>query len=208
MIYTNYTLAVFCKRARILAGMTQEEWAEHCGTSKTTVSRWETGQQTPRLDHIAIMRTAIRKAHPQMNKRYISVCPVIKFVCAHDDLTSILAVSQGYIDAAGFSDEAIQTCDVPVSDHWKEVDRRCRAHPAWDKHQVAYFLVTLNSARVGWITHSGSILPDGRSVLIEGRQLSPREVVTAKFNLQIFTYDDLKESPAPPWALGIDDIDN
>lgn len=41
------------REARHKAGMTQAELARRVGTSERNIVRWETGKNTPRLEHVA-----------------------------------------------------------------------------------------------------------------------------------------------------------
>ena len=43
------------RQARMTAGFTQEHVAESVGVSRTAVTRWETGEIEPKLDHLAAL---------------------------------------------------------------------------------------------------------------------------------------------------------
>lgn len=44
--------------ARVNAGITQKQLADHCGVSETTVINWENGKRLPRIDMLPVLEKA------------------------------------------------------------------------------------------------------------------------------------------------------
>lgn len=56
------------KRARLIAGLTQEELADSLGVSRTTVCKWESGHGLPRAKRIRQVADALKTTAAELLK--------------------------------------------------------------------------------------------------------------------------------------------
>jgi transcriptional regulator with XRE-family HTH domain len=83
------------RRARLLLGETQSEFAARFGVETSTVSRWERGLVRPRPKALAQITKMATKTDPSHSEDVIRASPVIKFLAPLNDLTSPLMISKG-----------------------------------------------------------------------------------------------------------------
>ena len=93
--------AFLVRRARLLLGETQSEFADHFGVETSTVSRWERGFVKPRPRALAEITKMATKTDPFRSEDVIMASPVIKFLAPLSDLTTPLMVSKGFTEALG-----------------------------------------------------------------------------------------------------------
>jgi transcriptional regulator with XRE-family HTH domain len=93
--------AFLVRRARLLLGETQSEFADHFGVETSTVSRWERGLVKPRPRALAEITKMATKTDPFRSEDVIRASPVIKFLAPLNDLTTPLMVSKGLIEVLG-----------------------------------------------------------------------------------------------------------
>lgn len=56
------------KRARLIAGLTQEELAESLGVSRVTIYKWESGRGLPRAKRIRAVADALKTTAEELLK--------------------------------------------------------------------------------------------------------------------------------------------
>ena len=83
------------RRARLLLGETQSEFAVRFGVETSTVSRWERGFVKPRPKALAQITMMATKTDPFRSEDVIMASPVIKFMAPLNDLTNTLMISKG-----------------------------------------------------------------------------------------------------------------
>jgi transcriptional regulator with XRE-family HTH domain len=93
--------AFLVRRARLLLGETQSEFADHFGVETSTVSRWERGLVMPRPRALAEITKMATKTDPFRSKDVIMASPIIKFLAPLNDLTTPLVVSKGFTEVLG-----------------------------------------------------------------------------------------------------------
>jgi transcriptional regulator with XRE-family HTH domain len=145
--------AFLVRRARLLLGETQEEFAERFDVAISTVSRWERGRLHPAPKDYARIR-AIEVADPNSARDLIRASRVYKFLADISDLRHPMVISRGLADgvaeATGYTPEELgQTADLllhstygPGSTHWNistthglEVIEKT---PCWQRGEIAY----------------------------------------------------------------------
>ena len=93
--------AFLVRRARLLLGETQSEFADRFGVETSTVSRWERGFVKPRPRALAEITKIATKTDPFRSEDVIMASPVIKFLAPLNDLTTPLMVSKGLTEVLG-----------------------------------------------------------------------------------------------------------
>ena len=89
------------RRARLIRGETQDEFAEHMGVDQATISRWERSRGHPTPAKLAEIHKIITRAEPSYNPEYILASPTIKYVCKLDDFSKPLLLSKGLLEELG-----------------------------------------------------------------------------------------------------------
>jgi transcriptional regulator with XRE-family HTH domain len=98
-LHFEKNFAFLVRRARLLLGETQSQFAARFGVETSTVSRWERGLVKPRAKALAQITKIATKTDPFRSEHVITASPVIKFVAPLNDLTSPLMISKGMIEA-------------------------------------------------------------------------------------------------------------
>jgi transcriptional regulator with XRE-family HTH domain len=93
--------AFLVRRARLLLGETQSDFANRFGVETSTVSRWERGLVKPRPRALAEITKMATKTGPFRSEDVIMASPVIKFLAPLNDLTTPLMVSKGFTEVLG-----------------------------------------------------------------------------------------------------------
>jgi len=93
--------AFLVRRARLLLGETQSQFAARFGAETSTVSRWERGLAKPRPNALAQITKMATKTDPFRSEDVIRASPVVKFVAPLTDLTNPLMISKGLAEALG-----------------------------------------------------------------------------------------------------------
>ena len=166
------------RRARLIRGETQGEFAEHMGVDQATVSRWERSRGHPTPAKLAEIHKIVIGAEPSYNPEYILASPTIKYVCKLDDFAKPLMLSQGLLEELGVTLE-----DVLKDPHafWTDDDQRVnetvQSDPRWRKGEIAFIETThkADSTRHPgrWWRTIGAPLQEGNAMLREG-VLDPR----------------------------------
>lgn len=95
-IASRRNFAFLVRRARLLLGETQSEFADHFGVETSTVSRWERGLVKPLPKALAEITKIATKTDPFHSEDVIRASPVFKYLAALSDLSSPLVVSKGF----------------------------------------------------------------------------------------------------------------
>jgi transcriptional regulator with XRE-family HTH domain len=168
------------RRARLLLGETQMQFAERFGVEDGTVSRWERGKLRPHPQALKQIRGIAVREGSFLSEALIRASHVAKIVAPMDDLTRALVVSEGVKDAlkqAGVSYESLGSAiadpkEARTSPHYEASAVRAleliQADPRWLKGEIVYAEAHCLSLRVGeWIHMMVAPLPDRCAALIE-----------------------------------------
>ena len=105
------------RRARLVLGQTQSQFAEQFEVDDGTVSRWERGKLRPSPAIIAQLREIVLRLGFVAGKELIRASPILKCVSPIDDLKHPCVISKGIrvaLKRAGIPDHDLST-------HIKEV---------------------------------------------------------------------------------------
>ena len=128
------------RRARLIRGETQGDFAFHMGVDPATVSRWETSRIVPTPFKLSEIRRIIRAADPCHSEAYISAAPTIKYVCNVGDFSEGLMVSQGLADAIGTSrEEILADREIRWYEEGQRVNDAVHADSRWLRGEIAFF---------------------------------------------------------------------
>jgi transcriptional regulator with XRE-family HTH domain len=100
-LHFERNFAFLVRRARLLLGETQSEFAARFGVETSTVSRWERGFVKPRPKALAQITKMATKTDPFRSEDVIMASPVIKFMAPLNDLTNTLMISKGLAEVLG-----------------------------------------------------------------------------------------------------------
>src|SRR5262249_51768692 len=87
------------RRARLLSGMTQAEFAQLFGVDDGTVSRWERGKLHPAPKIWQRIRDVVLKANSALDAGVVRASPVYKCIVNMQDLTKLVVFSKGMMEA-------------------------------------------------------------------------------------------------------------
>ena len=157
------------RRARVIRGETQDEFAKFLGVDGSTVSRWERGKVEPSAAVLQTISEIVQRADPTHSEAYISRSPLMQIICRYDDFRETVQVSRGIMEAHSLT-----------PDHWdyrwfktvwtpddERVNELVHADPRWQNQEIAFF-ETQHLATIGWIRTIAAPLPDPRGILWEG----------------------------------------
>src|SRR5271166_4863966 len=171
------------RRARLVLGQTQSQFAEQFEVDDGTVSRWERGKLRPSPAIIAHLREIVLRSGFVAGKELIRASPILKCVSPIDDLKHPCVVSKGVriaLKRAGISDH-------DLSAHIKEVQVGAsadlsgahaldiiQADPAWVGRRAVYAEAHCFAVLLGvWVDAMVIPLPDEPLALIEFFNRSP-----------------------------------
>src|SRR5271166_3809767 len=97
------------RRARLLLGQTQAQFAELLGVEDGTVSRWERGKLQPAPTVLAKLNEIITTKGSMLGDRVVRASPVYKFLVPMSDLKKAVVVSKG-------ARAALQKAGVPYNE--------------------------------------------------------------------------------------------
>ncbi len=168
------------RRARLLLGETQSQFAERFGVEDGTVSRWERGKLRPHPQALKQIRKIVIHEGSFLSDALIRASHVAKIVTPMDDLTHAIVVSKGVKDAlrqAGGSYDSLSNVIVDPKEalawpHYEVSVVRAleliQADPRWLKGEIVYAEAHCRSLRIGQWTHlMVAPLPDRCAALIE-----------------------------------------
>jgi putative transcriptional regulator len=184
----SVSFRLYCIRARLLAGLTQEQFASICGVSVSTVNRWEKGRAMPNPEMLRKIRALFIRVAPQFNAYVIEESPGLKFSVDISDLRQVVNVSRGLLDRLdiGFN----EFCDKVPGGHYTRVVEELESHPVYRQHAMAYFKTT-HKACVGWVETLGVALYYTNTLVWE---MSPTDKRTYK--LDVVSIYDLQDRPS------------
>jgi transcriptional regulator with XRE-family HTH domain len=168
------------RRARLLLGETQMQFAEQFGVEDGTVSRWERGKLRPHPQALKQIREIVIRKGSFLSDALIRASHVAKIVTPMNDLTQAIVVSKGVKDAlkqVGLSFESLSNVIVDpkearTSPHYEvstvHALELIQADPRWLKGEIIYAEAHCLSLRVGaWVHMMVAPLPDRCAALIE-----------------------------------------
>ena len=185
------------RRARLVLGQTQSQFAEQFEVDDGTVSRWERGKLRPTPAIIAHLREIVLRSGFVARKELIRASPILKCVSPIDDLKHPCVVSKGVCMAlkrAGISDH-------DLSAHIKEVQVGAsaelsgahaldviQADPAWVSRRAVYAEAHCFAVLLGvWADAMVIPLPDEPLALLEFMHSSPQ----GGFWVRVVRFEDL-----------------
>ena len=145
-------LSKYCTRVRMISGVTQEEFAERCGVTVSTVSRWETGKSHPSAPALEQIREIYVRNRPLFNSYVIEASPAIRFAVETPDLRVVVCSSKGLLAYRNCTFEEFRT--LPPSADYNRLTRDMQAHPDYIANEMAYCTATIES-NAGWVDVSG-----------------------------------------------------
>ena len=161
------------RRARLIRGETQQEFAKRLGVDQATVSRWERSRGVPTPSKLAEIHKIVARGEPSYNPEYILSSPTIKYVCKLDDFSKPLLLSKGLLETFGVTLDDV--LDKP-HEFWAEgaqrVNETVQADPRWLRGEIAFFeaIHKANPTRLPgrWWRTIGAPLPENNAMLWEG----------------------------------------
>jgi len=185
------------RRARLVLGQTQGQFAEQFEVDDGTVSRWERGKLRPSPAIIAHLREIVLRSGFVAGRELIRASPILKCVSPIDDLKHPSVISKGIrmaLKRAGISDH-------DLSAHVKEVQVGASADlsgahaldivqtdPAWVSRRAVYAEAHCFAVLLGaWVDAMVIPLPDEPLALIEFTPSSPQ----GGFWVRIVRFEDI-----------------
>ena len=186
------------RRARLVLGQTQSQFAEQFEVDDGTVSRWERGKLRPSPAITAHLREIVLRSGFVAGRESIRASPILKCVSPIDDLKHPSVISKGIrmaLKRAGISDH-------DLSAHIKEVQVGASADlsgahaldivqtdPAWVSRRAVYAEAHCFAVLLGvWVDAMVIPLPDEPLALIEFTPSSPQ----GGFWVRIVRFEDIK----------------
>ena len=168
------------RRARLVLGQTQSQFAEQFEVDDGTVSRWERGKLRPSRAIIAKLREIVLRLSFMAGKELILASPILKFVSPIDDLKHPCVISKGIraaLKRAGVSElSGAHALDM------------IQADPAWVNKRAVYAEAHCIAARLGaWVDVMVIPLPDEPLALTEFILSSPH----GGFWVRVVRFEDL-----------------
>src|SRR5262245_28412816 len=87
------------RRARLLLGLTQMQFAELYGVDEAKVYQWEISSLSPSTEIWARLRNITWKASSLVDADLVRACPICKVIVDMEDLMSPIVASKGIIEA-------------------------------------------------------------------------------------------------------------
>lgn len=142
---TSEVVPFTCRRARLLQGMTQAQFAEEFEVDDGTVSRWERGRLHPSPQVWARINEIIARKGVVTGDVGIKASPTYKFLMPMGNLHNPMALSKGTI-------AALARMGIPYEDMASEQMFAEQAKASPDFEVSAYHALDLIEASPGWIT--------------------------------------------------------
>lgn len=182
-----------CRRARLIRGLTQEQFADEMDVDPGTVSRWERGKLIPNPGPLSKIRRICHMADPCYSPDYFERAPAYKMMVHTGDLLMPMMVSQGVLDQCGLSREAWMRRafqGVPNAYDWHRIAKIVLGDKRWNQGAIAFFEAVGQSTITGaWWHIIGAPLSEMNSTLVEGVPNPPCE---HKFWVKLYPFDELK----------------
>ena len=185
------------RRARLVLGQTQTQFAGQFEVDDGTVSRWERGKLRPSPAIVAQLRETVLRLSFVAGKELIRASPILKFVAPIDDLKHPCVISKGVrmaLKRAGVSDRdlsapmEVQAGANPEISGAHALDM-IEADPAWAARRALYAEGHCLAARLGaWVEAMVIPLPDEPLALIEFAPSSPQ----GGFWVRVVRFEDVR----------------
>jgi transcriptional regulator with XRE-family HTH domain len=186
------------RRARLVLGQTQTQFAEQFEVDDGTVSRWERGKLRPSPAIVAQIREVVVRSGFVAGKELIRASPILKCVSPINDLKHPCVVSKGIrmaLKRAGIPDHdlsaRIKEVQVGASAelsgaHALDV---IQADPAWVSRRAVYAEAHCFAVLLGvWVDAMVIPLPDEPLALIEFMHSSPN----GGFWVRVVRFEDIR----------------
>jgi hypothetical protein len=180
------------RRARLIRGETQGEFAIHMGVDQATVSRWERSKGEPTPANLGEIRRIIATAEPCHSRAYIKAAPTIKYMCQRDNFLKPLVISRGFAEAAGFDpDDVIRNPETYMKEGIRRLNKTVQSDTRWERGEIAFFEAHFFSATLGeWVRAIGAPLAETNAALIEAApDPNPKE----EFWVNLTPFEELVE---------------
>jgi len=172
------------RRARLIRGETQREFAIHMGVDPATVSRWETSRIEPTPFKLSEISRIIATAEPCHSRAYIEAAPTIKYMCQRDNFLKPLVISRGLAEAAGFDpDDVIRNPEPYMKEGIRRLNKAVQSDARWERGGIAFFEARFFAPNLGeWVRAIGAPLAETNAALIEAApDPNPKEEFWVKF---------------------------
>jgi transcriptional regulator with XRE-family HTH domain len=176
------------RRARLIRGETQGDFAIHMGVDQATVSRWERSKSEPTPAHLVEIRRIIITAEPCYSRAYIEAAPTIKYMCQRDNFLKPLVISRGLAEAAGVDpDDVIKNPEsyIREGEGIHRLNTAVQSDARWELGDIAFFEATFFAPKLGeWVRAIGAPLAENNAALIEAAPIgNPKEEFRIKLTL-------------------------
>ena len=157
------------RRARLIRGETQREFAIHMGVDQATVSRWERSKSEPVPANLGEIRRIVSTAEPYHSRAYIEAAPTIKYMCQRDNFLKPLVISRGLAEAAGFDpDDVIRNPERYMKEGMRRLNKAVQSDARWERGGIAFFEARFFAPNLGdWVRAIGAPLAETNAALIE-----------------------------------------
>jgi len=182
------------RRARLIRGETQGQFAEHMGVDQATVSRWEREKGEPTAAHLDEIRSIIITAEPCYSRAYIEAAPTIKYMCQRDNFLKPLVISKGLAEAAGVDpDDVIRNPEsyIKEGEGIHRLNTAVQSDARWELGEIAFFEAAFFAPKLGeWVRAIGAPLAETNAALIEAAPIgNPNE----EFSIKHTPFEELVE---------------
>jgi transcriptional regulator with XRE-family HTH domain len=162
-------LPFMVRRARLIRGETQGQFAIHMGVDQATVSRWERSKSEPVPANLGEIRRIVSTAEPYHSRAYIEAAPTIKYMCQRDNFLKPLVISRGLAEAAGFDpDDVIRNPERYMKEGIRLLNKAVQSDTRWERGEIAFFEARLFAQQLGeWVRAIGAPLAETNAALIE-----------------------------------------
>lgn len=185
-------LPFMTRRARLIRGETQGQFAIHMDVDQATVSRWEREKGEPTAAHLSAIRRIIATAEPCHSHAYIKAAPTIKYMCQLDNFLKPLVISRGLAEAAGFDpDDVIRNPAHYIKEGLRRLNRAVQSDARWERGEIAFFEARFFAPALReWVRAIGAPLAETNAALIEA---APDPNPEEEFWVKLTTFDELDD---------------
>jgi transcriptional regulator with XRE-family HTH domain len=168
------------RRARLLLGLTQMQFAELYGVDEAKVYQWEIGSLSPSPEIWARLRNIILKASSLVDADLVRACPICKVIVDMEDLMSPIVASKGIIEAiqavgaSGEKDKPFDAADLACNGPDYEISGAraleiIQTDPRWHSGEIVYVEAHCFSCALGYVWQDAMIapLPERVAAIIE-----------------------------------------
>ena len=163
------------RRARLIRGETQREFAIHLGVDQGSISRWERGKSEPTSSKLDEIRKIITTAEPSYSRAYIKASPTLKHMCQRDNFLKSVVLSRGLAELIGVDPDDIIRNPESYTSYIKEGEGIHRLNEAvqsdarWKRGEIAFFEARYFAPILGeWVRAIGAPLAEANAALLEG----------------------------------------